>query len=166
MRSPIFALRPSRFLPLSRLLARQCLTACPLRHQSRRCSRPQLFRTSDTPGIRHRRLQLKPGNSTPCVFGNSIFLTTWDAETKELATVSVSSTDGRTLWKQVAPAKDIERFHATGSPATCSVACDGERVFAFFGSYGMLCYGLNGERHLERSTASVDANPSANGSRT
>ena len=47
-------------------------------------------------------------------------------------------------WKQVAPAQAVEKFHRVGSPASCSVACDGERIFAFFGSYGMLCYDLAG----------------------
>ena len=87
---------------------------------------------------------LKPGNSTPCVHEDSIYLTTWDEERKELATVSIDRSTGDMNWKQVAPAQAVEKFHRVGSPASCSVACDGERIFAFFGSYGMLCYDLSG----------------------
>jgi len=87
---------------------------------------------------------LKPGNSTPCVHKDSIYLTTWDEKRKELATVSIDRSTGDVNWKQVAPAQAVEKFHRVGSPASCSVACDGERVFAFFGSYGMLCYDLAG----------------------
>ena len=87
---------------------------------------------------------LKPGNSTPCVHEDSIYLTTWDEERKELATVSIDRSTGDVNWKQVAPTQAVEKFHRVGSPASCSVACDGERIFAFFGSYGMLCYDLAG----------------------
>jgi outer membrane protein assembly factor BamB len=89
---------------------------------------------------------LNPGNSTPCIFGDAIYLTTWDEEKKELATVSIDRSTGDVNWKQVAPTQTVEQFHRVGSPASCSVACDGERVFAFFGSYGMLCYDLAGKK--------------------
>jgi outer membrane protein assembly factor BamB len=88
---------------------------------------------------------LNPGNSTPCVVGDSIFLTTWDVQKRELATVALDRNDGSVKWKQVVPTTVVEQFHRVGSPATCSVACDGERVFAFFGSYGMLCYSRDGK---------------------
>jgi len=88
---------------------------------------------------------LKPGNSTPCIYGNAVYLTTWDETKKELATLSIDRSSGSTNWKRVAPTQVVEEFHRVGSPATCSVACDGERVFAFFGSYGMLCYNVAGD---------------------
>jgi outer membrane protein assembly factor BamB len=93
---------------------------------------------------------LKPGNSTPCVFGDSIYLTTWDAGKKELATVSVNRSTGNVNWRKLVPAKVVEQFHRVGSPATCSVACDGSQIYAFFGSYGMLCYDLAGKLIWEK----------------
>ena len=88
---------------------------------------------------------LNSGHSTPCVCGNSIFLTTYDAGTKELATMALNRRTGAIRWKRAAPAKKIERVHATGNPASCTPACDGQRVYSFFGSYGLLCYDLNGK---------------------
>jgi outer membrane protein assembly factor BamB len=88
---------------------------------------------------------LQPGNSTPCIHQDTAYLTTWDGKTKQLATVAVDMRTGQAKWKRIAPSGDIEDFHPVGSPATCSVACDGQRVFAFFGSYGMLCYDLSGK---------------------
>jgi outer membrane protein assembly factor BamB len=38
----------------------------------------------------------------------------------------------------------LESFHKVGSPASATPACDGERVYAFFGSFGLLCYQLDG----------------------
>ena len=97
------------------------------------------------------RQELQPGNSTPCVDGNSIFLTTYDADKKQLATVALDRTTGKIRWKQIAPTEEIElvRF-AVDSPASCSPACDGKRVYVFFGSYGMLCYDLDGKLLWEK----------------
>ena len=97
-----------------------------------------------SPGQLLWRQELPPGHSTPCVQGDSIYLTTYVEKTKELATLALDRAMGKVKWKRVAPAKKIEPFHKTGSPASCTVACDGKRVYAFFGSYGLLCYGLDG----------------------
>lgn len=91
------------------------------------------------------RTPLPPGNSTPCLAGGKLYVTTWNAEAKELATVSVDARTGRILWTQAAPMRSLEAFHPTGSPASSSPACDGRQVYAFFGSYGMLCYDLDGK---------------------
>ena len=88
---------------------------------------------------------LNPGHSTPCIHGDRIFLTTFDEKTKELATIALRLDTGRQLWKRVAPATRVENFHRAGSPAAPSVACDGKRVFSFFGSYGLVCYDLDGK---------------------
>jgi len=94
------------------------------------------------------RQELGPGHSTPCIHGKHIFLTTF--EEKELATVALDRATGKVLWRQVAPAKDLEKVHESGSPAACTPACDGERVYSFFGSYGLLCYDLKGDLKWSR----------------
>ena len=96
------------------------------------------------------RVEMSPGISTPCIFGDSIFLTTLRADEKELATVALDRTTGQIRWKQIVPTKELEAFHSVGSPASSSPACNGTQVFAFFGSYGMLCYDLNGALLWER----------------
>jgi outer membrane protein assembly factor BamB len=87
---------------------------------------------------------LKSGHSTPCIVGDSIFLTSYDAEKEQLATVALDRTTGRMLWRRVAPAERIEQVHRVGNPAAATPGCDGERVYVFFGSYGLLCYDLQG----------------------
>jgi len=87
---------------------------------------------------------LLPGNSTPCIHGDSVYVTTWNAEEKQLAIVSLDKNSGRRLWTRVLPPTPIERVHPVGSPASASPACDGERVYAFFGSYGLVCCDLKG----------------------
>ena len=96
------------------------------------------------------RTPLDTGHSTPCVCGDSIFLTTFQAEEKELATVAIDRATGSIKWKRTVPTKTLEAFHVTGSPATATPACNGSQVFSFFGSYGMLCYDLDGKLLWER----------------
>ncbi len=95
----------------------------------------------DSKGSLQWKRELPPGNSTPCIFGDRIYLTTH--HDKELATVALDRASGKVLWKQLAPAKKLESFHPVGSPASCSPACDGKRVYAFFGSFGLLCYDVD-----------------------
>lgn len=93
---------------------------------------------------------LPPGHSTPCVCGDAIYLTTFQAEEQELATVAIDRRTGKIQWRQVVPTKNFEPVHATGSTATSSPACNGKQVFVFFGSYGILCYDLDGKLLWER----------------
>jgi len=90
------------------------------------------------------RAPLQPGHSTPCIIGDSIFLTTFDSQRKQLATVALSRQTGEVRWQKMAPAESIEPVHATGSPATPSPASNGQQVFVFFGSCGLLCYDWDG----------------------
>ena len=92
------------------------------------------------------RVELPPGHSTPCIQGDRIFVTSFIRRAKRFRTTAVSRIDGKILWHKDSPTvKKIERYHSTGSPAAPSPSCDGKRVVVFFGSYGMLCYGLDGK---------------------
>lgn len=97
-------------------------------------------------GVRRWRTVLDSGHSTPVISAGKVFLTTFRAEERKLATVALDADTGRVLWERKAPASRLEPFHpATGSPAGASPACDGERLYVFFGSYGLICYTLDGE---------------------
>ena len=96
------------------------------------------------------RVPLDPGRSTPILHGGKIFLTTFRAESKELATVAFDEASGRLLWRAPLVPERIEPTHPIGSPATATVACDGQRLFAFFGSAGLFCYDLEGHKLWEQ----------------
>lgn len=96
------------------------------------------------------KVELLPGHSSPCVCGDAIYLTTFDKEAKQLATVAIDKQTGTVRWRQIVPTQEIEAVHATGSPATSTPACNGTHVFAFFGSYGMLCYDTTGKLVWEK----------------
>ncbi len=84
------------------------------------------------------------GASSPVIAGEKLFLTAYDG--KKLFTICINRKDGSELWRVEAPTKAIERFHdLEGSPAASSVATDGKRVVAYFGSCGLLCYDMGGK---------------------
>src|ERR1051326_2814187 len=95
------------------------------------------------------RVPVDSGHSTPILCGDKIFLTTYRAGSKELATEALDRQTGQSLWRQPISAAHIEQTHPIGSPATATPACDGRRVFVFFGSYGLICYGLDGKKIWE-----------------
>jgi outer membrane protein assembly factor BamB len=104
----------------------------------------------DAPGVLKWKVPLTAGHSSPIVCGDAMYLTTYDKERVQLATVALERATGKTLWSQPVLAKEIELFHPTGSPAAASCACDGQRVYSFFGSYGLVCYDLDGKLLWEK----------------
>ncbi|MFO1498514.1 MAG: PQQ-binding-like beta-propeller repeat protein [Verrucomicrobiota bacterium] len=105
----------------------------------------------DAPGALRWRIPVDSGHSSPTLSRGKIFLTTYRAAEQELATIAVDQDTGKQLWKQVAPSRQLESYHrATGSPAAATPATDGERVYVFFGSYGLLCYSLDGDKIWEQ----------------
>src|SRR5829696_4804244 len=86
---------------------------------------------------------LPAGHSSPCIWGNKIFLTGYDG--KKLETICLDRATGTVLWRETAPAEKIEPAHRIANPASSTCATDGERVFSYFGSFGLLAYELNGK---------------------
>lgn len=97
------------------------------------------------------RTPIDPGHSTPAACNGRIFLTTYNSSTEELATLALAAENGRILWKRVAPAPGIEEYSLdTGSAAQATPACDDERVYVFFGSYGLIVYDHSGTLMWEK----------------
>ena len=94
-------------------------------------------------------LPLDSGHSSPCISGDSLFLTTFNDATKQLAVVCISRSQGKQRWRQIVEVEKIESGHPSFNPASSSPATDGERVVAYFGSYGLLCFDMDGEKLWE-----------------
>lgn len=87
------------------------------------------------------------GKSSPVVWGDSVLLTTavGDSPTPELAVLCFDRTSGRLRWRTGAgPAKDSK--HSINGLAAATVATDGERILAFFGSSGLFCFDFQGRK--------------------
>jgi outer membrane protein assembly factor BamB len=96
------------------------------------------------------RVPLDSGHSSPIVREGKIFVTTWRAESRELATVALDGSSGKVLWRNAVVPERVEQVNPSGNPATATVACDGQRVFSVFGSVGIFCYDLDGHKLWEQ----------------
>ncbi|MEM7050525.1 MAG: PQQ-binding-like beta-propeller repeat protein [Acidobacteriota bacterium] len=64
----------------------------------------------------------------------------------EFVVMAIARDDGRVLWRRtVKRALPHEMGHVTASLASASPSTDGQRVFAFFGSYGLYALSVDGE---------------------
>lgn len=64
--------------------------------------------------------------------------------------ISYSRTSGEVLWKSAAVTAAPITQTRLNSPATPTVAIDGERVYAWFGSAGFVCFNFEGEKQWQR----------------
>jgi outer membrane protein assembly factor BamB len=91
---------------------------------------------------------LPPGHSSPIVWDDHIFLT--GIENERLVVIAVGRRDGKLLWKQTIPETTIEVVHPFSSAAASTPVTDGEHVYAYFASYGLLAYDFNGKEIWRR----------------
>lgn len=89
------------------------------------------------------------GHSSPCISGERIFLTSHDKDKKQLTTLCLDRKTGQTVWTRPLNVPKIEPTHQISSAATPTPATDGERVYVYFGSYGLVCYDFNGKQLWE-----------------
>jgi outer membrane protein assembly factor BamB len=86
-----------------------------------------------------------PGQSSPTIWGDKIFLTAGDKQTRKLELLCFDRRNGKLLWRREVVAEKIEKLHEITTPATATPLVDGERVYAYFGSHGLTAYDLNGQ---------------------
>ncbi len=90
------------------------------------------------------------GLSSPIISKGRVFLTEFDRATKQLATLCVDQRTGKILWRRTVAPAEIEKVHDISSPAAPTPATDGERVYVYFGSYGLVTYDFDGKLLWER----------------
>src|SRR2546423_2827117 len=89
----------------------------------------------------------EPGNSTPVVWGNRVFVTQAIGNRRTL--MCCDRADGKVVW-QSGVAAEKEPTHATNPYCSGSPATDGKRVIASFGSAGLYCYDFHGKELWHR----------------
>ncbi len=82
------------------------------------------------------------GLSSPVFSGQSIFLTGLEGE--KLVTIALDRETGRIQWRRDVVRERAGRLREPNTPASPSVATDGENAFAFFQDFGLLAYGPDG----------------------
>src|ERR1700691_1148320 len=88
------------------------------------------------------RVALPPGHSSPILVGNQIFLTAFERE--KLLTISLDRATGKILWRRESPRERVSKIDNRNSPASPTPATDGKNIYVFFGDYGLISYGFDG----------------------
>jgi len=87
---------------------------------------------------------LPEGYSSPSIRGNYIFLTGFENEGKLLKMFCINRKNGTVRWEESISVEEFEKVNPNSNPATATPATDGERVYLYFSSYGILCYDFDG----------------------
>jgi len=86
------------------------------------------------------------GQSSPVVWDDRIFLTSYLDRGAERLVFAVDRHSGKLLWQKTAWKGTPEPSHQMNGWASATCATDGERVYAFFGrGGGLFCYSRDGE---------------------
>jgi len=101
------------------------------------------FPTQFTPQTALWKTAIPPGNSSPILAGNRIFLTA--AEGDNLLTICLNPTTGKIEWQRSIPAARREFQHKLNHRAAPTPVTDGKNVYVFFADYGLAAYDLNGK---------------------
>jgi outer membrane protein assembly factor BamB len=97
------------------------------------------------------KVDLPPGNSSPCIWDNRIFLTGYLKDKNLLETLCIDRANGKVLWRKTLPAAKFESsIHPSNGPATPTPATDGKRVYVYFGSFGLVAYDFDGKEIWQR----------------
>jgi outer membrane protein assembly factor BamB len=131
---------------------------------------------SETQNVRWKVAVPGEGSSTPIIWGDRIFLLTaiktdratdkvpaavdqpkrpfdivFPTEFYQFVVLCLDRASGRTLWQQVATEQvPHEGHHPDNDFASASPVTDGKRLYVSFGSRGMFCYDLEGNKLWER----------------
>ena len=91
-----------------------------------------------------------PGNSTPIVWGDKVFVTQSIESESRRVLLCFDKKTGTKLWEAGTTWTQPETTHKTNPFCSGSPATDGERVIVTFGSAGVFCYDFAGKELWQR----------------
>jgi outer membrane protein assembly factor BamB len=100
--------------------------------------------------IRWRAALPEPGNSTPVVWGNRVFVTQALKQQNRRTLMCFDRATGKLLWQSGVAWAEPEPTHATNPYASASPVTDGRLVIAWFGSAGLIAYDMDGREVWRR----------------
>ena len=83
------------------------------------------------------------GSSTPCIWGDKIFLTSMDGDQVVLLCIG---TDGHEKWKKNLTSNAKGGYRGEGDDASASCSTDGKHVWAFAGTGALACFDFDGNK--------------------
>jgi outer membrane protein assembly factor BamB len=103
------------------------------------------------------------GNSSPVIWRDRIFLTTayeqgvWPLYRVRRSVLCLRRQDGKVLWETFAPEAEPEKVNRKNGFASGTPATDGERVYAYLGSSGLMAVDFEGRTAWRRSLGEITA---------
>lgn len=91
-----------------------------------------------------------PGNSTPIILGDRIFLTQATNKGTKRSLMCFERSEGKNVWTKSVSFTETEPTHATNPYCSASPVTDGERIVVSHGSAGLYCYDLEGNELWKR----------------
>ena len=88
------------------------------------------------------KIEVPPGNSSPVVWGDRIVVTATTGDT--LTTLCLRAGDGTELWRRSVRPAALEPTHRLSNPSTPTPVADANRVYCYFGSFGVVAYDRQG----------------------
>ena len=86
--------------------------------------------------------EVPKGHSSPCIWGDRIFITARSDEVLE--TICMDRASGTIKWRKTVEPETMEKISGTNSHASPTPVCDGKRVYVYFGSFGLIAYDVDG----------------------
>ncbi len=93
-------------------------------------------------------VDVPPGHSSPVCSQDLLVITAVDND--RLVTMAFRKQTGELAWRKEAPQVIFSKIHETNSQAASTPCIDDERVYVYFGAYGLLCYDLEGQEQWSR----------------
>ena len=96
------------------------------------------------------KLEIPEGYSSPIIIEDNLILTGVIKEEKKFLVLNINSNDGSVKWQKEVVVESLEKVHPISSPAAATPVSDGEYIYCYFPSFGLLCYDLDGNKVWER----------------
>lgn len=93
------------------------------------------------------------GNSSPVVWDDHIFLTSADKKGSERFVHCFNRQTGKLRWSRQAPVRPVEPVWPKNGHASSTPVTDGERVIAFLGTCGLICFDMDGKQQWHHEVA-------------
>ncbi len=109
-----------------------------------------------TTNIRWRTELPEAGNSTPIVYGDKIFLTQPLSDSRERGMMCFDRATGNELWRRGVRYTADEPTHRTNPYCSASPVADDDRVIAWLGSAGLVCWDHAGKELWRRDLGTLE----------
>ena len=97
-----------------------------------------------------------PGNSSPIVWGNRVFVTQFVKSENRRTVMCFDRVAGKLLWQSGVTYTERESTQQNNPFCAATPVTDGERVIASFGSAGLYCYDFDGKELWHRDLGKIN----------